>query len=197
MGRTAKLRINMKSPILVLAALVASLGLALPSKATSINEQSNEQSVETKLLAQSSWVSVKPGEYFQFEMPGTPEDSAPGQPRVRQRKFEWKDSNSLFRVTYIDYGVGGIPQKNFDREVSNILQSLNKTYLLDRGQNMPLDGYPGREFRESSPKGVFVLRLYANVNILYILRAESSEENANRFVNSFKFCRWNRCGNGP
>ncbi|MEG4807389.1 hypothetical protein QUA82_06640 [Microcoleus sp. F8-D3] len=183
----------MKSRILVLAALVASLGLALPSKATSINEQS----VETKLLAQSSWVSIKPGEYFQFEMPGTPKDSAPGQRRVTQRRFEWKDSNSLFRVTYIDYGVGSIPENNFAREVSNILQSLNKTYLLDRGQNMPLDGYPGREFREASPKGVFVLRLYAKTNVLYILRAESSEENANRFVNSFKFCMWSHCGNVP
>ncbi len=187
----------MKSRILVLAALVASLGLALPIKATSINEQSNEQSVETKLLAQSSWVSIKPGEYFQFEMPGTPKDSAQGRPGSRQRRFIWEDGNSLFRVTYLDYGVGAIPEKNFDQEVSSILQSLKKTDLLERGQNMPLDGYPGREFREASPKGVFVLRLYAKTNVLYILRAESSEENANRFVNSFKFCQWSHCGNVP
>lgn len=189
----------MKNRILVLAALVAFLGLALPSKATRMhsNERSNEPSVGTRLLAQSDWVVVKPGEYFQFEMPGTPTDSAPGQPRVSQRRFEWKDSNSLFRVTYLDYGVGSIPEKNFDREVSNILKSIQKTHLLDRGQNMTLNGKPGREFREVSPKGVFVLRLYAEINRLYILRAESSEENANRFVNSFKFCQWSHCGNVP
>ena len=62
----------MKSRILVLAALVATLGLALPSKATSL--QSNERTVQTRLLAQSSWVTVEPnGAYFKVEMPQNPQ----------------------------------------------------------------------------------------------------------------------------
>lgn len=215
----------MKSRILFLAALVATLGLALPSKATSL--QSNERTVQESLLAQSSWVRVeqKDGD-FKVEMPGNPKTVAgehgflevPGIPGTflmyasfsfptfsgRDIKipnpltaFSVSNSQESFNIFYVDQRLflDDRGEQQMDRRwIGDILKYLEKPHLLNKVQKISYPGplgpsrYPGREVREVVPQGVFAMRFYVFPSgRIYILIAQSTEENVNRFFNSWKY----------
>lgn len=215
----------MKSQILVLAGLVATLGLALPSKATSL--QSNERTVQTPLLAQSSWVTVEPKDaYFKVEMPGNPKkvegemgllevpgipgdflmDASFSFPTLSGQDFKMpnpltafsvSNSQESFNVFYVDQRLflAERGEQQMDRRwIGDILKSLEKPHLLNKVQKISYPGplgpsrYPGREVREVVPQGVFAMRFYLFPSgRIYILIAQSSEENVNRFLNSWKY----------
>lgn len=195
---------DMKNSILVLAALVATLGLNIPSKATSLDN--NERTLPPQVLAQaqSSWVLIKPdGEYFEFEMPGTPKDQIKKQPfsnlpiRITVRVFGFSAGiQNQFLVSYTDFGTGGIGEqifankKQLDEISLDTLKSVGKANLFNQGRSISMKvgsiNYPGREYRQAD--GLFVVRLYGNINRIYTVMAiTNKQEDTERFVNSFKF----------
>jgi len=190
----------MKNSILVLAALVATLGLNIPSKATSLDN--NERTLPPQVLAQSSWVSIKPdGEYFEFEMPGTPQDKIQKQSSmgasITLRVFGFgQETPNEFFVAYTDLGIAGIGERIFANkedldEISlGQLKAMGKANLFNQGRSISLKrgsiNYPGREYRQAD--GLFVLRIYGNGSRIYTVTAKTNKkEDTERFVNSFKF----------
>ena len=187
----------MKSRVLVLAALAASLGLSLPSKAARL--QSHEgTAIQTQLLAQLSWISfVRQDEEFKAEMP-KPIIVREG-PRLRMGSitrslFTSKpDDTSTFSIDYMllnGPSDEALLAQKADERLKLALKERGKTHLLDKVKKISHPGIlfpiPGREVREEGPEGVWVLRVYADIGIqIYTIEARSSQENVDKFLNSF------------
>ncbi|HEY9854010.1 MAG TPA: hypothetical protein V6D28_31375 [Leptolyngbyaceae cyanobacterium] len=187
----------MKSRVLVLAALAASLGLSLPSKAARL--QSHEgTAIQTQLLAQLNWISlVRQDEEFKAEMPHpiTPEEG----PRLRMGSITRSlftsepDDTSTFSIDYRllnGRSDEAILARAADEALKLALQKRRKTHLLDKVKKISHPGtlfpIPGREVREEGLEGVWVLRVYADIGIqIYTIEARSSQENVDKFLNSF------------
>lgn len=198
---------DMKSSILVLAALVATLGLNIPSKATSLDK--NERTLPPRLLAQSSWVVVKRlDENFSVEMPATPteeitEEKLPGIEEVLvdgslSSLDKGKTNTQFFRVNYTRASYIGTflfsNKKMLDDLSLGNLTEVGKAHLFKQGGTSislrakyeKYNNYPGREYREVTPDGVFVLRLYGVEDRIFIVTAlYPKQEDVDRFINSF------------
>lgn len=188
----------MKSRVLVLVALAASLGLSLPSKAARL--QSHEgTAIQTQLLAQLSWDSlVRQDEEFKVEMPTPIETIEIGkdpQPRelIRKSSFTSTPDKSTFSIDYVllsGRSDEALLAKKADQKLKEELTKRGKTHLLDKVKKISHPGIlfpiPGREVREEGPEGVWVLRVYADIGIqIYTIEAGSSQENVDKFLNSF------------
>src|ERR671932_1374799 len=103
------------------------------------------------------------------------------------------DDTSTFSIDYMllnGPSDEALLAQKADERLKLALQERGKTHLLDKVKKISHPGIlfpiPGREVREEGSEGVWVLRVYADIGIqIYTLEARSSQENVDKFLNSF------------